>query len=73
MRQGQGVNVRGGHDVQMSRPEITKKIWVLIKERGLQDQANKRTIVCDNVCAVADYYNMTCTPYCIGNYSLALD
>ena len=31
----------------MSRPEITKQIWVYIKKHNLQDSQNKRTINAD--------------------------
>lgn len=32
---------------EMSRPEVTKQLWVYIKENNLQDPKNKRTIVPD--------------------------
>ena len=32
---------------QMSRPEVTKQLWVYIKKHDLQDPADKRTIVAD--------------------------
>lgn len=31
----------------MSRPQVVKQLWVYIKERELQNPANKRQIVCD--------------------------
>lgn len=31
----------------MSRPEVSKQIWVYIKKHDLQDPANKRNIVAD--------------------------
>ena len=31
----------------MSRPEVTKALWVYIKENKLQDEKDKRTIVVD--------------------------
>lgn len=31
----------------MSRPEVTKALWVYIKENKLQDEKDKRTIVAD--------------------------
>lgn len=31
----------------MPRPEVVKKLWVYIKERNLQDPANKRNINAD--------------------------
>ena len=33
--------------VQMSRPQITKRIWAYIKSNDLQDPADKRFIICD--------------------------
>ncbi|HEX2582512.1 MAG TPA: type I DNA topoisomerase [Chlamydiales bacterium] len=32
---------------ELSRPEVTKRLWVYIKENNLQDPKNKRTIVPD--------------------------
>ena len=32
---------------EMSRPEVTKAIWVYIKKHDLQDPANKRNINAD--------------------------
>ncbi|KNC87181.1 hypothetical protein SARC_00709 [Sphaeroforma arctica JP610] len=32
---------------QMSRPSVVKQLWVLIKERDLQDEKNKKNILCD--------------------------
>jgi DNA topoisomerase-1 len=32
---------------QLSRPEVTQKVWVYIKEHNLQDPKNKRTIIPD--------------------------
>ncbi len=32
---------------QLSRPQVVKKIWAYIKERDLQDPADKRQIRCD--------------------------
>jgi chromatin remodeling complex protein RSC6 len=32
----------------MSRPDVTKKLWVYIKEHNLQDPANKRQINADD-------------------------
>lgn len=32
---------------QLSRPQVVKKIWKYIKERDLQDPADKRQIRCD--------------------------
>ncbi len=31
----------------MSRPEVVKTLWKVIKERGLQDPIDKRYILCD--------------------------
>lgn len=31
----------------MPRSEVVKKLWAYIKEKGLQDQTNKRTIHAD--------------------------
>ncbi|KAL3418005.1 E3 ubiquitin-protein ligase hel2 [Phlyctema vagabunda] len=31
----------------LSRPQVVKKIWAYIKERDLQDPADKRNIICD--------------------------
>ncbi|TPX16484.1 uncharacterized protein E0L32_003778 [Thyridium curvatum] len=33
---------------QLSRPQVVKKLWEHIKANGLQDPANKRTIICDD-------------------------
>ncbi len=33
--------------LQLSRPQVVKKIWEYIKERDLQDPADKRQIRCD--------------------------
>ncbi len=33
---------------QMSRPQITKQIWVYIKSNDLQDPSDKRYIICDS-------------------------
>ena len=33
---------------QMSRPQITKRIWQYIKGNDLQDLADKRYIICDS-------------------------
>lgn len=32
---------------QLSRPQVVKKIWEYIKARDLQDQSDKRQILCD--------------------------
>lgn len=32
----------------MPRTEVTKKLWAYIKEKGLQDQTNKRNINADD-------------------------
>ncbi|KIW72639.1 hypothetical protein PV04_00819 [Phialophora macrospora] len=34
-------------EIQMSRPQITKRIWAYIKANDLQDPSDKRFIVCD--------------------------
>lgn len=36
-----------GGPAEMPRTEVVKKLWVLIRERGLQDPNNKRTILND--------------------------
>eukprot|EP00123_Amoebidium_parasiticum_P001368 comp12439_c0_seq1/m.7356 comp12439_c0_seq1/g.7356 ORF comp12439_c0_seq1/g.7356 comp12439_c0_seq1/m.7356 type:complete len:238 (-) comp12439_c0_seq1:196-909(-) len=36
-----------GGQPEMPRTEVVKQLWVLIRERGLQDPNNKRTIMCD--------------------------
>ncbi len=33
---------------ELSRPEVTKALWVYIKKHNLQDQKNKRLIIPDN-------------------------
>jgi upstream activation factor subunit UAF30 len=33
--------------MQLSRPQVVKKIWAYIKERNLQDPTDKRQIRCD--------------------------
>ncbi len=33
--------------LQLSRPQVVKKIWEYIKARDLQDPADKRQILCD--------------------------
>ena len=33
---------------EMSRPEVTKQLWVYIKAQGLQDPKNKRMIIPDS-------------------------
>ncbi|KAF3916661.1 hypothetical protein ABW20_dc0104941 [Dactylellina cionopaga] len=35
-------------ETQLSRPETVKRIWAYIKENGLQDQSDKRYIICDD-------------------------
>lgn len=35
--------------MQLSRPQVVKKIWEHIKENGLQDPSDKRQILCDNM------------------------
>ncbi|KAK6538186.1 hypothetical protein TWF694_011068 [Orbilia ellipsospora] len=34
-------------ETQLSRPETVKRIWAYIRENGLQDQSDKRYIICD--------------------------
>lgn len=33
---------------QLSRPEVTKRLWKHIKSRDLQDPSDKRYILCDD-------------------------
>jgi upstream activation factor subunit UAF30 len=35
------------NDIQLSRPQVVKKIWEYIKERNLQVPEDKRQIRCD--------------------------
>lgn len=35
------------NSLQLSRPEVVKRMWVYIKEHNLQDPADKRWIICD--------------------------
>lgn len=35
-------------ETQLSRPQTVKKIWQYVKERDLQDPADKRQIRCDD-------------------------
>jgi len=35
-------------EATLSRPQVVKKIWAYIKERGLQDPSDKRQILCDD-------------------------
>jgi upstream activation factor subunit UAF30 len=37
-----------GGETQLSRPQTVKKIWEYVKERDLQDPADKRQIRCDD-------------------------
>lgn len=34
---------------QMSRPQVVKHIWAYVKEHGLQDPADKRILICDEL------------------------
>ncbi|KAI8096683.1 SWIB/MDM2 domain-containing protein, partial [Halteromyces radiatus] len=34
-------------DMELSRPEIVKRLWVYIKENDLQDPKDRRYILCD--------------------------
>jgi len=34
-------------ELQLSRPEVTKRLWKHIKGNDLQDPADKRYILCD--------------------------
>ena len=35
-------------DEPLARTEVTKRLWAYIKERNLQNPANKRNILCDD-------------------------
>lgn len=35
-------------ETQLSRPEVVKRIWQYVKERGLQDPEDRRYILCDD-------------------------
>lgn len=35
------------NEVQLSRPQTVKRIWGYVHDHGLQDQADKRMIICD--------------------------
>eukprot|EP00124_Ichthyophonus_hoferi_P006164 Ihof_evm1s1266 gene=Ihof_evmTU1s1266 len=41
------LQVLMGGQTEMPRTEVVKQLWVLIRERGLQDPTNKRNILCD--------------------------
>ncbi|MDI1493259.1 MAG: hypothetical protein OHK93_005047 [Ramalina farinacea] len=36
------------NEVKLSRPQTVKKIWAYVREHGLQDQKDKRWIICDD-------------------------
>lgn len=36
-------------EARLSRPQTVKRIWEYVKERGLQDQNDRRYILCDEV------------------------
>lgn len=36
------------HEEELSRPQVVKRVWEYIKAQGLQDPADKRTILCDD-------------------------
>jgi upstream activation factor subunit UAF30 len=36
-------------ETQLSRPQTVKKIWEYVKSKDLQDPADKRQIVCDDL------------------------
>ena len=40
-------------ETALARPEVVKRMWVRIRERGLQNEADKREILCDNAMRAA--------------------
>jgi len=50
-----------GGVAEMSRPQVVKHIWAYVKERNLQDPADKRIFVCDDLMlAVMKKPKITC-------------
>ncbi len=39
----------GGTVTHLSRPQVVKRIWQYVKENGLQDESNRRIIICDEL------------------------